>query len=193
MGNSASGTGYNDQMVVEFAKTSGLTEAEVRENFNEWLKMHPNGRMTKKDFKEMISTALPTFSQEDFKKMEKNLFRIYDTNNDGYIDFREFMVVFSVLTGGESEVVLRKIFRIFDVNGDGWISKKEVLQLVKDMGMLVKDSQEQFTEAEIAEGSFREMDSDGDGRVTEEEFVAAVMGHQKFSKFLTLKILDIFA
>ena len=31
--------------------------------------------------------------------MEKHIFRIYDTNNDGHIDFIEFMVVFHVLSG----------------------------------------------------------------------------------------------
>ena len=31
--------------------------------------------------------------------MEKHVFRIYDMNHDGYIDFIEFMVVFHVLSG----------------------------------------------------------------------------------------------
>ena len=31
--------------------------------------------------------------------MEKHIFRIYDTNKDGHIDFIEFMVVFHVLSG----------------------------------------------------------------------------------------------
>ena len=34
-----------------------------------------------------------------FYKMEKHVFRIYDMNHDGYIDFIEFMVVFHVLSG----------------------------------------------------------------------------------------------
>ena len=37
----------------------------------------------------MILQALPS---SDAGKMEKHMFRIYDANDDGYIDFVEFMV-----------------------------------------------------------------------------------------------------
>ena len=97
--------------------------------------------------------------------MEKHVFRVYDTNNDGFIDFVEFMVcwekipnssltfkvVYYVMADGSPEEVLLKIFRIFDINrwplqlnhnyhfyfSDGFISKKEMSRLIKDMyGMI---------------------------------------------------------
>ena len=43
--------------------------------------------------------------------MEKHVFRIYDSNNDGYIDFQEFMVIFYCMADGTPEEVLEKIFR----------------------------------------------------------------------------------
>ncbi len=46
----------------------------------------------------MISEALP---KKDVSKMEKHVFRVYDTNGDGVIDFVEFMVVFHILSGEE--------------------------------------------------------------------------------------------
>lgn len=57
---------------------------------------HPNGKLNKKDFRKMIAEALP---KKDVTKMEKHVFRVYDTNRDGYIDFVEFMVVFHILSG----------------------------------------------------------------------------------------------
>merc|ERR1712198_617625 len=65
-------------------------------------------------------------------KMEKHVFRIYDTNDDGYIDFPEFMVVFYIMSDGSPEEVLSKIFRVFDVNSDGTITQKELKRLIKD-------------------------------------------------------------
>ena len=61
---------------------------------------------------------------------------VYDTNNDGVIDFTEFMVtfklgfktkvnvffvftqvVFHMVSEGSPEDILTKLFRVFDVNG----------------------------------------------------------------------------
>ena len=37
-----------------------------------------------------IFQALP--QRDDADKMEKHMFRVYDANDDGYVDFVEFMV-----------------------------------------------------------------------------------------------------
>ena len=64
------------------------------------------------------------------------MFRVYDANDDGYVDFVEFMVrkdtilgqkesaafsshyqmIFYIMSDGSPEEVLAKIFRVFDVN-----------------------------------------------------------------------------
>ena len=71
----------------------------------------------------MIKQALPSFSTEEASKVEKHIYRIYDINGDGVIDFHEFMTVFMILTGDEPQPVLEKIFLIFDVDNTGVITK----------------------------------------------------------------------
>lgn len=44
----------------------------------------------------------------------------------------------------------------------------------------------------IAENAFAEMDVNHDGKVTEDEFVEAVLKHEKFAKMLVLKVVQIF-
>merc|ERR1712212_1004077 len=116
------------------AQSSGLTVDQVKEQFEAFKTEHPNGKMKRKDFKEMMSKALP---KKDANKMEKHVFRIYDSNDDGYIDFVEFMVVFYIMSDGTPTEVLQKIFRVFDVNSDGTITKKELSRLIKDMYQLL--------------------------------------------------------
>ena len=84
-----------DEDVVSLAKTSGLGDKEIREAFESFVKEHPNGKMKPKNFRDLMSSALP---KKDASKMEKHVFRIYDTNNDGHVDFVEFMVVSAVLS-----------------------------------------------------------------------------------------------
>merc|ERR1711935_461122 len=117
------------KMLPFFSKSSGMDEVQVRESFNSWVAERPNGKMKPKDFREMMSKALPS---KDASKMEKHILRIYDANNDGYIDFMEFMIIFHIMSDGTPEEVLSKIFRLFDYNSDGTITAKEMKRLVKD-------------------------------------------------------------
>merc|ERR1712228_209723 len=124
-----------------------------------------------KDFREMMSKALP---KKDASKMEKHVFRIYDSNNDGYIDFTEFMLIFFIMSDGTPEEVLTKIFRVFDVNSDGTITQKEMTKLIKDMYGLLKSEDPNLAAKDlISKSAFAEMDKDQDGKVTTAEFIAA--------------------
>lgn len=80
---------------------------QVREQFTAFVTEHPDGKMDKKDFREMIqkvrrslrasssSLSPQALPKEDAEKMEKHMFRVYDSNDDGHVDFVEFMVVAS--------------------------------------------------------------------------------------------------
>ena len=84
-----------------------------------------------------------------------------------------------------------QIFRIFDVDNNGVISKPELAKLVKDMsGMMAMSGS--ITEDELVESSWREMDSDRDNCISLDEFVTSVLRHDKFSKLLAIRVLDLF-
>eukprot|EP00091_Calanus_sinicus_P025581 TRINITY_DN9824_c0_g1_i2.p1 TRINITY_DN9824_c0_g1~~TRINITY_DN9824_c0_g1_i2.p1 ORF type:complete len:131 (+),score=58.03 TRINITY_DN9824_c0_g1_i2:435-827(+) len=125
--------------------------------------------------------------------MEKHVFRVYDTNNDGYIDFVEFMVIFYIMSDGTPEEVLGKIFRVFDVNSDGTITKKELTRLIKDMYGLLKTEDPNIAAKDlIAKSAFAEMDKDEDGKISLDEFVTACLSQEEFTKMLAIKVIDIF-
>eukprot|EP00091_Calanus_sinicus_P000871 TRINITY_DN1082_c0_g1_i3.p1 TRINITY_DN1082_c0_g1~~TRINITY_DN1082_c0_g1_i3.p1 ORF type:complete len:196 (+),score=73.26 TRINITY_DN1082_c0_g1_i3:221-808(+) len=179
-----------EEDIASLTKSSGLDEAQVKEAFNAFVAEHPNGKMKPKDFREMMSKALP---KKDASKMEKHVFRIYDSNNDGYIDFSEFMLIFFIMSDGTPEEVLTKIFRVFDVNSDGTITQKEMTKLIKDMYGLLKSEDPNLAAKElISKSAFAEMDKDQDGKVSTAEFIAACTGQEEFSKMLALKVIDIF-
>jgi len=177
--------------VTALSKSSGLDEAQVKQAFDNFVTEHPDGRMKPKDFREMMEKALP--GKGDAKKMEDHVFRIYDSNDDGYIDFPEFMIIYFLMNEGSPQEVLSRIFRVFDVNGDGTISMKEMKRLIKDMyGMLKSEDPTIATKDFIAKTAFAEMDENQDGKITSEEFIKACMEKDEFTKMLTLKIIDIF-
>ena len=142
-------------------------------------------------FRELMRKCYPA---ANLTKLEKHIFRMYDTNNDNHIDFREFMMVLYILSKGTPEQNLEQIFRIFDINNDHEISRSEMKKIVKDLFTLLnpKELQTVVTDAKMADDAFAEMDVDKDGKVTKEEFIQACLSHEKISSMMALKITDIF-
>jgi len=178
------------QDIEDLMKSSGFNEEQVKEAFNAFVADHPNGKMKPKDFREMVSKALP---KKDASKMEKHVFRIYDANNDGYIDFVEFMLIYHIMGDGTPTEVLSKIFRLFDYNSDGSITQKEMKRLIKDMyGLIKAEDPNAASEVMITKTAFAEMDQNQDGKVSEEEFITACTNQEEFSKMLAIHVIDIF-
>merc|ERR1711909_17429 len=190
MGNKNGTPVLRDEDVASLSKTSGLEPMQVREAFNAFVEEHPKGKMKPKDFSEMMTKAMP---KKDASKMQKHVFRIYDSNNDGYIDFIEFMLIFHIMSDGTPEEVLGQIFRVFDVNSDGSINKKEMTRLIKDMyGLIKAEDPDAQSQALIAKSAFSKMDADGDGKITTEEFISACLSQDELSRMLAVKVIDIF-
>merc|ERR1711892_1289606 len=176
--------------IAAIVRTSGMEEKEVRENFEAFVAEYPDGKMKPKVFREMMTKGMP---KKDASKMEKHVFRVYDANDDGVVDFTEFMVIYHVMSEGSPEEVLTKMFRVFDVNSDGIISMKEMKKLIKDMyGLLKTEDPTIATKDIIAKTAFAEMDKNADGEVTTEEFVGTCMGQAEISQLLALKVIEIF-
>ena len=54
------------------------------------------------------------FPESDTAKLESHIFRMYDKNGDGHIDFREFMIVLYVMSNGTPEENLKQVCKFFD-------------------------------------------------------------------------------
>ena len=78
----------HNEDIVQLSRSSGLDENAVKDAFNVFVEIHPDGKMKTGDFREIMTTALP---KKDVSKIVKHVFRIFDANNDGFVDFIEFM------------------------------------------------------------------------------------------------------
>ena len=57
---------------------------------------------------------------------------------------------------------------------------------------IAQNSKENYDDDIITENAWEEMDKNKDGKVTQKEFIDAVMSKDKFSKFLTSNVVDLF-
>jgi len=176
---------------MEFiARNTAMDRDKVESQYQNFLTRHPDGRISRKSFHDMMKDCYPG---TDTEKLEKHIFRMYDTNDDGHIDFREFMIVLYIMSNGSPEENLKQIFRVFDINNDGSISPKELKRIVKDLFHLINEQDaDQASQDVLVNSAFSEMDENNDGQITQDEFIEACMRQKKFSTMLTLRIIDIF-
>uniref|UniRef100_A0A0G4FA06 non-specific serine/threonine protein kinase n=1 Tax=Chromera velia CCMP2878 TaxID=1169474 RepID=A0A0G4FA06_9ALVE len=126
-------------------------------------------------FEEVDSDGSGTLSFEEIRKglqavgMEElpddldDLLNQVDADGSGQIDYSEFLAASMERKAYASEEACWSAFRVFDLNGDGRITKEE-LQKVLESGSLQGD--------EAVKRLMSEVDTDGDGTIDFQEFVA---------------------
>ncbi|XP_039271475.1 visinin-like protein 1 [Styela clava] len=157
--------------VSELAKTTGLDVGELNKYYREFVKDYPSGHLTKKQFQAIYRDFFPDDPKR--KNFAEKLFQTYDQNNDGTIDFREFMIALSLISKGTVKQKLALAFDLYDANGDGVLTYTEILDVVKAMYNMAGDPNgiEGVPPAELfAKKLFAELDKDHDGNITVEEF-----------------------
>ena len=123
-----------------------------------------DGKISAKELKNAMVSMGQTPSDEEINEMMREV----DLNQDGKIDFDEFMYLMtksSSDTQTEDEVI--NAFRVFDKEGNGLISSAELKHIMMTIG-------DKMTEEE-ADEMVNEADIDEDGMINYEEFVRMMM------------------
>ena len=166
--------------------TTEMEESEIVEKHDSFLEKHPVGNISKKSFDQLLSECLTKSSR---KKLRGHLWRIYDLNMDGVVDFKEFMVVLQVMSDGSAEENLKQIFRFFDINLNGFIDKVELDRVVRDL-LAVDPSNHNYPL--IAEKAWEEMSPAGSGEVSVEQFTTACFANKENTARITMKVISLF-
>ena len=188
-----------DEDLDFIAKNTAANKDEVKKEFDKFLARHPDGKITKPDFKDIMKVCCPNAKSETLD----NIFPMYDFDGDGTIDFQEFMTVVYITSSGTDEESFGQIFRIFDTNRDGTISKEDMKRVVKNLYYLFNQDKDSTGQDEsrpkskrmmkqeskdFAMKTFKEMDVNSDGKVTKEEFITACLAQNVDGGTLSVKL-----
>ncbi|GMI95593.1 hypothetical protein like AT1G32250 [Hibiscus trionum] len=139
--------------------------AELREIFRSFDRNN-DGSLTQLE----LGSLLRSLGLKPSLEQVEALIQKADTNNNGLIEFSEFVAMLAAELLPEkspySEEQLKQLFRMFDRDGNGYITAAELAHSMAKLGLAL-------TAQELTE-MIEEADTDGDGRISFEEFSHAI-------------------
>ncbi|PKI49720.1 calcium and calcium/calmodulin-dependent serine/threonine-protein kinase-like [Punica granatum] len=116
--------------------------------------------------------VLKAMNMSSLIPLAPRIFDLFDNNRDGTVDMREILCGFSSLKNSRGDDALRLCFQMYDTDRSGCITKEEVASMLRALPeeCLPVD----ITEPGKLDEMFDLMDANSDGKVTFEEFKAAM-------------------
>ncbi|GBG32019.1 Calcineurin B-like protein 1 [Hondaea fermentalgiana] len=138
-----------------------------------------DGQIDRNEFREAIGLTDSLFVDR--------LFSLFDENDDGYINFQEFICGLSILcVRGTLDEKTHFSFRIYDFDNDNKISNEELTSMLKtslgENGVVLTPTQLEL----IIRATFEEADVNRDGFIDFEEYKALVAKQPSILSNMTL-------
>jgi len=164
-------------------KTAKLSEEEMKyllehthfskDQLRKWYKGFmedcPDGQLNRSTFLNMYSTFFPDGKARLFYE---HLFRTFDQDDSGNIDFREFIIAISTTQSGNPEEKLNLAFQLYDIDRNGTIEESEMTEIIKAIYLMVGETHDDDSIAsDRTKAIFQKMDTNHDNVLTKQEFV----------------------
>jgi len=157
------------QQISDMRCMTHLSQEDILNFHKEFLKDYPKGKLTKADMKKLYKKTYPTGDPED---AVEELFRVYDMDNSGTMDFREFLAGLGVMSKGNDEGKLRLAFEMYDADRSGYISNGELHNLVQAIYKATAYGKYDPKVANtVGEVMFEQLDKNKDNKISLQEFI----------------------
>ncbi|ESN95937.1 hypothetical protein HELRODRAFT_185956 [Helobdella robusta] len=163
-----------------------FSKEQIKAWYKGFMKDCPDGQLTREKFLEVYSSFFP---QGEANKFCEHVFRTFDSDNSGKIDFKEFLQAINITSSGRPEQKLEWAFNMYDVNGDGTIEPHEMAEIIGAIFRMVGHSLSDASSFDSAESRTKEifdkMDVNHDGVLSKDEFIRGCMADEFLYQMLT--------
>uniref|UniRef100_A0A671R0B8 Guanylyl cyclase-activating protein 1 n=1 Tax=Sinocyclocheilus anshuiensis TaxID=1608454 RepID=A0A671R0B8_9TELE len=171
-----------------------LSACHSHQWYRKFMTECPSGQLTFYEFKKFF--GLKNLS-ETSNEYVKTMFKTFDINDDGCIDFMEYVAALSLVLKGGVQQKLRWYFKLFDVDGSSCIDREELLMPQNSLLSFVVDVfwlqaieaingvEQEFSAEELTDMVFNKIDVNGDGELSLDEFIEGIQADEVLSVMLT--------
>ncbi|XP_036428824.1 recoverin b [Colossoma macropomum] len=186
MGNSKS-VALSKDLLEELKSNTRYTEEQLYAWYQTFMKECPSGQISTEQFESIYASFFP---DADPKAYAQHVFRSFDSNSDGTLDFKEYIVALHLTSSGKTTQKLEWAFALYDLDKNGTITKNEIHEIVKSIfNMISKEDQKNLPDDENTPEKrtekiwafFGKKEND---KITEGEFIQGVMDNKNILRLI---------
>ncbi|CAL8263762.1 unnamed protein product [Merluccius merluccius] len=157
-------------------RRGGSYVTELYEWFRMFINECPSGLITLHEFQRQFSNGTVG---NDSAEYAEQIFRTLDNNEDGVVDFREYVMAISMLIEGTPEEKLCWSFKLYDKDRDGVITREEMLEIMQAVHKMslanAMAKHNPLTAEECTNRIFLRLDKDNNAIICLDEFIKGAM------------------
>jgi Ca2+-binding EF-hand superfamily protein len=111
---------------------------------------------------------------------QRHVFKTFDTDSSGEIDFVEFLIAISVTSQGDIREKLQMAFTMYDINKNGSIDRKEMEKIIEAIYDLLGEENRRGDNSptERVKKIMSKLDKNNDGQLSSDEFIDGCMNDE---------------
>ncbi|KAM9823745.1 recoverin-like [Neosynchiropus ocellatus] len=181
MGNAKSGA-MSKQILEDLKLNTKFTETELVQWYENFQRQCPTGQISQEEFQTIYTKFFP---ESDANTYAQHAFRSFDTNEDGTLDFKEYIVALHMTSTGTATRKLEWAFALFDVDKNGYITKSEVKEICTAIFKLIPKHEiprlppDENTAEKRADKLWKFFEKENNEHVTESQFIKGVLENEE--------------